>query len=131
MIQPTGAQVNLYADEPETMARFYRALGFDERFRFPADGAARMVEVACGGLTLGLVSRKDMRDLAGLPTPEAPGRAEVVLWCEDLDGSVDQAVAAGAARVSGPIDFDRRVRMAWVADPEGNPVKFVCPLSGD
>ena len=50
----SGAQVNLYCDDVEECAEFYRRLGFAERFRTPSKGVPSMVEVSGPAFTIGL-----------------------------------------------------------------------------
>ncbi|MDI3340417.1 MAG: hypothetical protein QJR03_07775 [Sphaerobacter sp.] len=52
-------------------------------------------------------------------------RAEVCLWTDDVDRAYAELVAKGAQPLSSPHDFLGRLRAAWVADPDGNPVEIV------
>ena len=124
-VSTTGAQVNVYARDPDALARFYTGLGLSETFRFPERGAAEHVEVGVGGMTLGLTSAEALERLAGLAAEPGRPSAEVVLWCTDVDALVAVAQALGARPVAPPRVFDGRIRAAWVEDPEGNRVKIV------
>ena len=59
--------------------------------------------------------------------PEGEGRwIEIVLWTDDTDAAVNALVAKGARLLSPAHDFlDGRLRAAWVADPDGNPIQLV------
>jgi catechol 2,3-dioxygenase-like lactoylglutathione lyase family enzyme len=55
-----------------------------------------------------------------------PGRGmEVCLWTDDADAAVARLAAAGAPVLSPPHDWLGSLRVAWVADPDGNPVELV------
>lgn len=124
------AQVNLYVADIEAMLAFYTAFGFSERFRAPSGGPSEHVEVRLGDLTLG-ITRADVvgRVWGRMPVLGSP-QAEVVIWCDDVDGAFAKARANGAPQICGPIDSGGRLRMAWIRDPAGNPVKFVGKLAG-
>jgi catechol 2,3-dioxygenase-like lactoylglutathione lyase family enzyme len=125
----TGAQVNLYADDPDRLATFYAGLGMAEGYRFPPTGPAHIVELRVDGFTLGLLSRQAMTDIARLPSPRVAGaQAEIVLWCDDADTAHAAAIAAGAPSLSPCEDYNARLKGGWIADPEGNRVKFVSLL---
>jgi predicted enzyme related to lactoylglutathione lyase len=59
--------------------------------------------------------------------PQGEGRwIEIVLWTGDVDAAVNALVAVGAPLLSPAHDFlDGKLRAAWVADPEGNPIQLV------
>lgn len=124
------AQVNLYVEEIEAVLVFYLSFGFSETFRAPAEGACEHVEVRLGSLTLG-ITRADVvgRVHGSAPVLGSP-QAEVAIWSEDVDGAFSAATAGGAPPIRGPMEFGGRLKMAWVRDPAGNPVKFVERLSG-
>lgn len=55
-----------------------------------------------------------------------PGRGmEIVLWTDDTDAAFTTLVAGGARVLSEPHDWLGRLRVAWVADPDGNPIELV------
>jgi len=121
----TGAQTNLYADDPQALAVFYAGLGLTERFRFPAEGAPHLVEMAIGGFTLGLLDRRVVESVTPLACPKGPPQAELVLWCDDAAATHAAAVADGAPALTLPATYANRLTAAWIADPEGNRVKLV------
>ncbi len=124
-------QVNLYVQNVETSARFYRDLfGFSEAFRTPKDGVPIHVELRLGQLTLGVASIESARHLHGLDVSAGSPRAEVVLWVDDVDQAFVALKVKGAKPLSPPHDFIGTMRAAWVADPDGNPVQIVARRSG-
>ena len=49
-----------------------------------------------------------------------------MLWTDDADAAVNALVAKGTPLLSPAHDFrDGRLRAAWVADPDGNPIQLV------
>jgi len=118
--------INLYSrDLPRAMA-FYSELGFVEKFRTPASGEPAHVELTLSGFTLGIATVEAAKAHHGL-SPEGEGRwIEIVLWTDDTDTAVNALVAKGAPLLSPPHDFlEGRLRAAWIADPDGNPIQLV------
>jgi catechol 2,3-dioxygenase-like lactoylglutathione lyase family enzyme len=115
--------INLYSHDVMRLVRFYESLGFRETFRTPEEGAAVHAEVALDGVTIGialvaaLVADHDLHpDLGGRPV-------EIVLWTDDADGDYRRLTAEGAPSLSPP-HFLADLRLAWVADPDGNPIRL-------
>jgi lactoylglutathione lyase len=118
--------VNYYVRDVERATRFYRDLfGFVETFRTPESGTPEHVELRLGGLILGLAAVESALRTHGLTTGGGNPRAEVCLWTDDVDRAYAQLLAQGAQPLSPPHDFLGRLRAAWVADPDGNPVEIV------
>lgn len=118
-----AVQVNLWCDDVERCAAFFRALGMPEKFRVPADGEPQQVEVEAAGVRIGFSSAKTGAELFGIAT--TPGEnTEIVLWCDDVDGLYRAGLAAGGQPLQEPVDAGGR-RHAWLRDPEGHRVKFV------
>jgi catechol 2,3-dioxygenase-like lactoylglutathione lyase family enzyme len=119
-------QVNYYVRDVESSVRFYTELfGFNETFRTPTSGEPEHVEVRLGGLVLGLASIEAARRVHGLNVSSGPPRAEVVLWTDNVDQVFEDLVSRGVPALREPHDFLGRLRAAWVADPDGNPVEIV------
>ena len=119
-------QVNFYVRDVETSVRFYTGLfGFEESFRTPSSGPPSHVELRLGGFILGLASIESARSVHGLTTGTGTPRAEVCVWTDDVDRAYANLVAQGVPSLSSPHDFLGRLRAAWVADPDGNPVEIV------
>jgi predicted enzyme related to lactoylglutathione lyase len=121
-----GSQVNLYADDVETIVDFYKSLGFVETYRYAPQGEAWHVEVKGAGLVLGVASPKAALADHGLRVSQDGAAMELVLWCEDVDTAYALALRAGATAMREPHDFqDGRLRVGWVGDPAGNPLELV------
>ncbi len=118
-------QINLYTDDVARLRAFYASLGFHETFRHPATGTVRHVEMTLDGFTLGIADADAARADHGL-TPDLGGhRVELVLTSTDTDADVARLTAAGAPALSAPHDWLGRLRVAWIADPDGNPIQLV------
>jgi catechol 2,3-dioxygenase-like lactoylglutathione lyase family enzyme len=119
-------QVNYYVRDVEASVRFYTDLfGFAETFRTPSSGPPDHVELRLGGLILGFASIESAKSMHGLTTGTGSPKAEVCLWTDDVDRVYSSLVARGVQSLSSPHDFLGRLRAAWVADPDGNPIEIV------
>ncbi len=117
--------INLYARDLPRAVAFYLDCGFAESFRTPATGAPGHVELTLDGFTLGIATVDAARDQHGLD-PTGGGGIEIVLWTDDTDEALQTLTAEGAKLLSPAHDFlDGKLRSAWVADPDGNPVQLV------
>jgi catechol 2,3-dioxygenase-like lactoylglutathione lyase family enzyme len=118
--------INLYSRNLPRALAFYSALGFVETFRTPTSGEPSHVQLKLDGFSLGIATIEAAGEHHGL-RPEGDGRwIEIVLWTDDIDGAVSALVAEGAPLLSPAHDFlDGKLRAAWVADPDGNPIQIV------
>jgi catechol 2,3-dioxygenase-like lactoylglutathione lyase family enzyme len=118
--------INLYSRDLPRAVAFYSGLGFVESFRTPPSGEPIHVELTNEGFTLGIATLEAAKREHGL-RPEGEGRwIEIVLWTDDTDAAVDTLVAGGAPLLSPAHDFlDGKLRSAWIADPDGNPIQLV------
>lgn len=117
--------VNLYSRDLARAVSFYSDLGFVETFRTPTSGPPDHVELQLDGFKLGIATVEAAKE-HGL-RPEGEGRwIEIVLWSDDTDAAVEALTVRGAPLLSAAHDFlDGRLRSAWVADPDGNPIQLV------
>jgi lactoylglutathione lyase len=93
---------------------FYRErFGFEERYRFPEDGAPEFVVVVLGPFSLGLTAVEEV---------EPAGRVALWLYCEDVDAEIASLRDAGVKITREPEDQDWGERMAAVSDPDGNEI---------
>lgn len=121
----SSPMINLYSRDLARAVSFYADLGFVETFRTPTSGPPAHVELQLGGFTLGIASVEAARE-HGL-RPNGEGRwIEIVLWTEDTDAAVKALTGKGAPLLSAAHDFlGGRLRSAWIADPDGNPIQLV------
>lgn len=117
-------QVNLYSrDLPRALA-FYTKLGFIEAFRFPKEGEPEHVEMRLDAFNLGIATVETATADHGL-SPNVDGQGmELVLWTDDTDAAFAQLVTEGARVLSEPHDWLDNLRLAWVADPDDNPIQI-------
>jgi len=118
--------INLYSRDLSQAAAFYSELGFVETFRTPASGEPVHMELTKDGFTLGIATLEAAKQQHNL-RPGGEGHwIEIVLWTDDTDAAVNAIVARGAPLLSPAHDFlDGKLRSAWVADPDGNPIQLV------
>ncbi len=120
-----GAQANLYCDDVEECAEFYRRLGCAERFRTPSEGVPTMVEVTGPGFTIGLAAAAAGNAL-GLQVTPGRTSTELVFWCSDVAEAFAAALEAGGAVAQEPTASpDGRLHYGWVRDPAGHLLKLV------
>ena len=116
--------INIYSHDVVRLVAFYADLGFRETFRTPKDGPPDHVELVLDGFTIGIASVAAAIADHGL-APDLGGRpVEIVLWTDDTDGDHARLTAAGAPSLSAPHDWLDDLRLAWVADPDGNPIQL-------
>jgi catechol 2,3-dioxygenase-like lactoylglutathione lyase family enzyme len=122
----SAPMINLYSSDLSRAVAFYSGLGFVESFRTPATGEPIHVELTKDGFTLGIATVEAAAQVHGL-RPQGEGRwIEIVLWTDDTDGAVKALVAKGAPLLSPAHDFlGGKLRAAWIADPDGNPIQLV------
>jgi predicted enzyme related to lactoylglutathione lyase len=117
--------INLYSRDLSQAAAFYSELGFVETFRTPASGEPVHMELTKDGFTLGIANMEAAKQHNLRPGGEGHW-IEIVLWTDDTDAAVNALVAKGAPLLSPAHDFlDGKLRSAWIADPDGNPIQLV------
>jgi catechol 2,3-dioxygenase-like lactoylglutathione lyase family enzyme len=116
--------INVYSRDVMRLVRFYEGLGFRETFRTPEDGSPNHVELVLDGFTIGIASVEAAIADHGL-SPSLGGRpVEILLWTDDTDRDYARLIADGAPSLSPPHDWLSDLRLAWVADPDGNPIQL-------
>ena len=122
-------QVVLFSTDVTRSAAFYASLGFEEVFRTPVTGEPIHVDLVLDGYRIGIASVDSTRDDHGLDPVATGQRAAVVLWTENVRSAHAELVAAGVPGLKEPQEWLGRLLIAWLADPDGNPVQIVQPLS--
>jgi lactoylglutathione lyase len=118
----------VYAADVERAARFYEELGFERFYRHPADGEAGYVGLRLGESQLGVVTVAAPQAMHGATIGTDP-RFELFVYVDDVDAEVERLRAAGVRVLRETEDMDWGERLAYAADPEGNPVALAAPLS--
>jgi glyoxylase I family protein len=118
-------QVVLFSENVTRAAAFYSSLGFTETFRVPTEGEPIHVDLDLDGYKMGIASVASTRDDHGLdPVPDGQ-RAAVILWTDDTPAAYAELVANGATALASPHEWLGRLLIAWIADPDGNPIQIV------
>ena len=121
-------QVILFSQNVPRAVAFYSSLGFEETFRIPTEGDPIHVDLALDGYKIGIASVASTRDDHGLdPVPEGQ-RAAVILWTDDAPAAFAELTANGAPGLVPPHEWLGRLLIAWIADPDGNPIQIVQPF---
>ncbi len=120
-----GFEVTLYSRNLQTTQRFYEGLGFVETFRYPGAGEPHHVELTQNSFKLGIVDIGKASADHGFTASLGGHTAELVFWNDDTDGLFATLIGAGASVISEPHDWLGRLRVAWIGDPDGNPIQLV------
>jgi lactoylglutathione lyase len=119
---PERAFPVIYARDVERSVRFYQQfLGFEPHFRLPAEGEAGYVGLRRGSYELAVVTTQSPQQLIGVTVGSEP-RFELFVYVDDVDQTVERLRGAGVRVLRDPEDMFWGERLAYVADPDGNPV---------
>lgn len=118
-------QVILFSESLPRAIAFYTRLGFAETFRVPLDGEPIHVDLTLDGYTIGIASVDSTRDDHGLDPVSNGQRAAVILWTDDTAVAFADLIAEGAPALASPHEWLGRLLIAWIADPDGNPIQIV------
>lgn len=114
-----------YTSDIDASLAFYRdALGGEQTFQFPAEGAPEHVELRIGEVTVGVTKREALMEMS-LPAPKPGNPGELVLRCNSVDEAVAFLRARGVPILMEPIDHVAGHRRAYVTDPDGNWVALI------
>lgn len=121
-------QVILFSDSLPRAVAFYSRLGFTEAFRVPIEGEPIHVDLTLHGYKIGISSAASTRDDRGLdPIPDGQ-RAAVILWTDDTAAAFTELTASGVPALVAPHICLGRLLIAWIAEPDGNPIQIVQAL---
>ena len=124
-------QVILFSPDIGRAVDFYSQLGFKETFRVRELGEPVHVDLILDGYKIGLASVDSSREDHGLqPIPQGQ-RAAIALWTEDTEAAYAALRAKGVQGLRAPHEWLGRLFIAWVADPDGNPIQLVQHLRGE
>ncbi len=124
----------VYCDDlPRTLVFYRDRLGFRVTFAFPEAGEPAFVALQLGQgaeLALADVSDPGAEHVHGKTVRPATGHGfELCVYSDDVDAAVAELRAAGVPVLSEPADQPWGERMAYVEDPEGNPVMLCAAVS--
>jgi lactoylglutathione lyase len=114
------------ADLPRALAFYRDALGFAETYRFPDDGEAAFVALKLDDST-GIALAGPGESLHGRPVEPGARGFELCLYVDDVDEAVGDLERRRYETLLAPADKPWGERMAYVADPDGNPI-MICAV---
>ena len=119
----------VYTRDVQVSAAFYEQhLGFARQYQFPPDSdEPGYVGMRRDESELGLVHESSPRELIGLSMGDAP-RFELFVYVDDVDETVATMRHASVTILREPEDMPWGERVAFVADPDGNPVTLAAPV---
>jgi len=118
---PDRAFPVVYAQDVERSVAFYERLGFAAHSRLPPEGDAGYVGLRRGGYELAVVTVHSPRELIGVTVGSGP-RFEMFVYVDNVDHSVEQLRDADASILREAEDMFWGERVAYVTDPDGNPI---------
>jgi glyoxylase I family protein len=124
----TFSHVALACQDPLAIEQFYvKHFGFS-RARVYLPGPDQVVVIKSGAVSLELFPAKEPRSAAPAREdgPWSPGWRHIAFLVDDLDAKL-AAIGSEAEITLGPVDmggFIPGMRVAWIADPEGNIVEL-------
>ena len=118
-------QVRLLVSDFPAVYRFYRdVLGFKPQFE-AENGPYAKLSPDTGNAAIALQDRAQMADVLGQLGAQPDGfRGLLVLRVDDLDAAHAELTARGAEFAKQPAPMGDRMRVAYLADPEGNLIEL-------
>jgi lactoylglutathione lyase len=110
----------IFATQVSTTAAFYERLGFIRHFRLPTDGEPGYVGLRRGDHELAVVDAQWPADQYGRAVGDG-ARFEMFIYVDDVDRAVEQ-LREQVTVLREPADMPWGERVAYVTDPDGNPV---------
>ena len=112
----------MYTRDVRSSAEFYERLGFARQYQFPPDcDEPGYVGMGRDESDLGIVHESSPRELVGLTMGDGP-RFELFVYVDDVDETINSMREAAVTILREPEDMSWGERVAYIADPDGNPV---------
>ena len=113
----------VYTCDVQASAAFYeQLLGFARQYQFPPDSEdPGYVGLRRDESELGIVHESSPHELIGVSMGDGP-RFELFVYVDSVDESVKRMRDASVTILREPEDMPWGERVAFVADPDGNPV---------
>ncbi|MEY9211718.1 VOC family protein [Thermobifida halotolerans] len=111
----------VFSEAVPATAGFYERLGFTRAVEHPPGDAPTYVGLRRGSAELAVVDAAQARDRYGRG-PEDGVRFEMFVFVAEVDAVVERLREEGVPVLRGPADMPWGERVAYVADPDGNPV---------
>jgi lactoylglutathione lyase len=113
-------------DVARTVGFYEQLLGFERQYQFPPDGEPGYVGLKRDEAELGVVHESSPRQMIGTGIGDGP-RFELFVYVADVDVAITSMQAAGVPVLRMPENMPWGERVAFVSDPEGNPVTLAAP----
>jgi len=120
----------VFAQHVAATARFYETLGFERHFQLPPDGAPGYVGLRRGVYEVAVVAAAWPQQQYGASVADGV-RFEMFVYVDELDRIVEELRADGAAVLREPTDMPWGERVAYVTDPDRNPVALAQAAAAD
>jgi lactoylglutathione lyase len=117
----------VYASDVAATARFFERLGFERHVQMPPDGEPGYVGLRRASGEVAVVDGAWPQDQFGVPMGDGP-RVEMFVYVDDVDVTVADLTADGTTVLRPATDMPWGERVAYVTDPDGNPVALAAPL---
>jgi lactoylglutathione lyase len=111
----------IFARRVSVTADFYERLGFQRHFQLPARGEPGYVGLRREGAEVAVVAADWPREQYGATVADGV-RFEMFVYVADVDAAVDELRQRQGTILREPADMPWGERVAYVADPDGNPV---------
>jgi lactoylglutathione lyase len=102
-------------------AAFYERLGFARHFQLPPEGEPGYVGLRRGVFEVAVVASAWPYEQYGAPVGDGV-RFELFVYVDEVDRLVEEMRADGVTLLREPTDMAWGERVAYVTDPDGNPV---------
>lgn len=117
----------IYARDVKAASGFYERLGVEQHYRFPPDGEPEYVGLQRDGTDLGIVHESSPQQMIGRSMGDGP-RFDLFVYVDDVDASIGSLRDAGVPVLREAEDMPWGERIAFVSDPEGNPVTLAAAV---
>lgn len=118
----------VFAREVAATAEFYEQLGFQRHFQLPEEGEPGYVGLRRGTAELAVVATEWPEQQYGASIAQGV-RFEMFVYVADVDDAVSDLRRRQATVLREPADMPWGERVAYVADPDGNPVALAAPAN--
>jgi len=117
----------VFAQRPSTTADFYERLGFVRHVQLPPDGEPGYIGLRRGSYEVAVVDMAWPADQYG-GTVSAGMRFEMFIYVADVDAAIE-ALGGYSIVLREPADMPWGERVAYVSDPDDNPVALATAAS--
>jgi len=118
---PRSFPIVYVRDIPKALEFYGELLGYEEQSRVPPEGDAMFVGLRRDASELGLVHESSPKQLINQGIGDGP-RFEMFVYVDDVDDTVGKLREADVAVLREPETMPWGERIAYVSDPEGNPI---------